>query len=87
MEFADELRSKVKAMRALGITEMETGSGYVRRLVLSPDAPELPEPEAPTAEPATEAEAKQAEDDAEAAREKRSMRRRFGAGLPAGAPK
>ena len=53
MDIRDELISKTALMRSLGVVEMDTASGYVRRIVLSPlpegsalpALPALPEPE------------------------------------------
>lgn len=33
---ADELRAKVRLMRELGVSEVETASGHVRRIALGP---------------------------------------------------
>ena len=67
-------------MRSLGIAELETTGGHVRRLVLGPpvdgDVPELAEPAAPveTGDPAADTEAR------EVARRKKIEDRTFAAG-------
>lgn len=84
MTFEEELRDKVARMRALGIVEIETSNGFVRRLRLGPKpvgveaaaaAPVEPvEPTPPAPPPEDKAKADEAS--------KRAMidRRKFGAG-------
>ena len=80
MTFDEELRHKVFQMRALGILELETSTGFARRVTLgpAPDGAGLPGPiPAPPADAAA-SEAKASADDA--AKRAKSERLKFGAG-------
>lgn len=83
VDIRGELHSKVALMRSLGVVEMETSSGFVRRLVLSPEAPESL-PEEPPAAPSPEAPESLSVPDADEAKAKAAKakleRRTFGAG-------
>lgn len=83
MTFDQELRDKVARMRALGVVELETANGFVRRLTLGPVPEGVVEPEpVPTAAEAApppvipEAQAKADE----AAKKAKAERLKFGAG-------
>lgn len=83
MTFEEELAVKVARMRALGVYELETSNGFVRRIILGP-APEVatvPEPipsppPAPVEPIATEARAHADE----TAKKAKAERLKFGAG-------
>lgn len=79
-----EVEDKVALMRRLGVSEMDTTSGYVRRMVLGPAPEPLPAAEAPVPQPAPEAPALAPIVDAEAAKKaavaKKQEQRLFGAG-------
>lgn len=87
MTFDQELRDKVARMRALGVVELETANGFVRRLALGPvpdgtpvdwsgtsNEPAPVEPAPPPVVPEAQAKAD------EAAKKAKADRLKFGAG-------